>query len=107
MSDPRLHDPRMADHRMPPVTDPQDPRYRTLDDDMSNATWGWIGVGVVVVLALIFAIGFGREDSKTAANNPPPITTGTTPAKPAPSTTGVAPRTEPAPVRPAQPPIQQ
>jgi hypothetical protein len=102
----------MADRGMsdPPVTNPRDARYRALEDDMSNATWGWIGVGVVVVLALIFAIGFGREDSKTAANNPPPITTGTTPpaVTPAPpSTTGTAPRTEPAPVRPAQPPIQQ
>ena len=109
MSDPRLHDPRMMDRGLndPPVSDPRDPRYRDLDGDVSNATWGWLGVGVVVVLALIFAIGFGRDDSKTAATNPPPAATGTVPpaATPAPpSTTGVAPRLAPA---PAQPPIQQ
>jgi hypothetical protein len=85
MSEPRfeLRDP-------PPLRD-DDVRSRRLNElESSNAMWGWVAGAVVLALVLIFVFTRGQvSDTNTASNVPSP------PA----ATTGMAPPSNPAPLK--------
>jgi hypothetical protein len=93
MSDPRYSDPR---YQPPPFQDSD--RARQLGQmESTNAMWGWIAGGVVVVLMLLFV--FGRNPNATSdsasVSSPPATTTG--------QATPRAPASPPAALRPAPP----
>ena len=94
MSDPRYTDPR---YQPPPIQDPD--RARQLGQmESTNAMWGWIAGGVVVVLLLLFIFGRSPDISNTASvNGPsPPATTGQAiPRSPPPPAAAQAPRPAP------------
>jgi hypothetical protein len=91
MSDPRYTDPQYDPLRVREDTE----RARKLGQiESTNAMWGWIAGGVIVVLLLLFIFGRSPDTSNTAQNGPIP------PA----ATTGAAPPPNPAPPSSARAP---
>jgi hypothetical protein len=86
MSDPRLTDPKWNDPVDPRLNDPVLRR-----DTNGDGAWGWIaGVAVLLLIGFILVAGWNSSGDNTAANNQPPVTTGSTPMRNVtpPSTTG-------------------
>ena len=83
MTDPRFTDPR------------NDPLLRR--DDSVGGTWGWIaGLAVLALIAFVLIAGW-NSNPNTASNAPgtAPMTTGSSPMRPIPSTTTGAGTTSP------------
>jgi hypothetical protein len=92
MSDPRYRDPRND----PPLRDDEFRSSPRVDDmTSSNAMWGWIAGGVLVLLIVVFVFAGGRN-TDTASND-------AVPQRPA-ETTGAAPPRTPAPPATTQAP---
>jgi hypothetical protein len=93
MSDPHYRDPRL-DPR--PLREEEIRSTRLSELNSSNAMWGWVAGAVVLALVLIFV--FARGQSTDTASN-------AVPTSPPASTTGMAPKSSPAPLaaQPAKP----
>jgi hypothetical protein len=69
-----MSDPRYTDQRL------NDPMLRR--DRSGDSTWGWIaGIAVLLLIGFIVVAGWNSSGDNTAANNQPPITTGSTPMR--------------------------
>lgn len=92
MSDPRFTDPQYSDPRL------SDPVRR---DDSGSGPWGWIaGIAVLALIAFVMIAGWYGNQTNTASNTSPPVTTGSIAPKTTPPTTTGSGATSPQPVSP-------
>ena len=93
MSDPHYRNPGLDP---PPLREEEIRSTRLSQLNSSNAMWGWAAGAVVLALVLIFVFARGQI-AETASN--------AVPTSPSASTTGMAPKSSPAPLaaRPAKP----